>query len=387
MHFVIVIDDLGEGGAERAAHNLSNYLIREKFEVTFILLKNYIIYPVHKDIKVISLVENFTKIDRRLVTPLFYFQLKKILKQYEPTSTCIISYNNVSIFLLGLFKRYHPQYICLMSLQFSFRHYASSFIKEWIIKPIMLRIYSYYDHILVVSEMIKDEIGQYNLNSKISVLVNPVDTKTVVKKSLEECVIEDKASFRFVNIGRFHHQKNHELLIKAFALIKNSDVRLYLVGQGQLEKELKTLCIELGVENQVHFVGLQLNPFKFLKQSDCFVLSSNFEGFPNVLVEAMACGLPIISTDCPTGPREILAPKTLNNNIVLQKGEVDYAEHGILVPLDDVNALSKAMQAVLDNVDIKEKYAHKGFVRAQDFDINVIFSHLSQISKEIFLIR
>jgi N-acetylgalactosamine-N,N'-diacetylbacillosaminyl-diphospho-undecaprenol 4-alpha-N-acetylgalactosaminyltransferase len=379
MHYILVVDDLGEGGAERAAHNLSNYLISEKHQVTFIFLKNYIIYPIHKDINVIYLKEDFTKIDRRLVTPFFYSPLKKILSGYDASSTRIVSFNNVSSFLVGIFKKYHPQYTCLLSIQSSFIHFSTSWLKRSIILPLMLHTYNYYNHIIVVSSKIKKETEKFKFKDKVSVIVNPVDIKMVEQKCLEPLKLEDNSKFRFINVGRFHPQKNHVLLVEALALLKRSDVCLYFVGQGQLESSLRTLCNELKIEKQVHFVGLQLNPFKFLKQCDCFVLSSDYEGFPNVLIEAMACGLPIVSTDCPTGPREVLAPNSLKQSSFIQQGNIEYAENGLLVPLQDSHALSKAMALMIENQSLRSQYAQKARERAQDFDIHKIFSHFENI--------
>ena len=369
---------MGEGGAERAAHNLSNYLISEGNRVTFVFLKNYIIYPIHKDVEVLYLNEDFST-DRRLRTLFFYVPLKKIIKKYDAASTCVIAFNNVSSFLVGHFKKNNPAYTCIVSIQCSFTYFTTSWLKRRIIRPLMLYAYSQYDHILVVSANIKNETTQFSFKDKVNVVVNPVDIKTIQQKSQELVALKDNAHFKFINVGRFHPQKNQAILIKAFALLNRRDISLYMVGQGQLEMELLNLCKALGIEKQVHFVGLQLNPFQYLEQADCFLMSSDFEGFPNVLVEAMACGLPVISTDCPTGPREILSPKTLTTNSALKEGAVEYAEYGILVPTNDAVALSKAMFEVLNHAGIKEKYADKAFVRAQDFDVHRVFKNIEQL--------
>jgi len=121
----------------------------------------------------------------------------------------------------------------------------------------------------------------------------------------------------FVNVGRLTEQKGQAALIRAFAHVhtKLKDTYLLIIGEGQKRQELEQLIIELDLTNHVLLTGHQPNIYPFLRISDCFVLASLYEGFPNVLLEAAATGLYIISTDCPTGPREIIAPDTFGQEI------------------------------------------------------------------------
>ena len=135
-------------------------------------------------------------------------------------------------------------------------------------------------------------------------------------------------------IGRLNPQKRFNTLIAAFAsLSATRPARLAICGVGPLEQALKDQAEALGVADRVSFLGFQDNPLKFLKRADLFVLSSRFEGFGNVLVEALACGVPIVSTNCPHGPAEIL----------------DNGRFGRLVPVDDAAAMAEAMNAMLDD--------------------------------------
>jgi glycosyltransferase involved in cell wall biosynthesis len=160
-----------------------------------------------------------------------------------------------------------------------------------------------------------------------------------------------------ITIGRHVAQKDHETLIRAFALARQHvPARLVILGQGPLRRELEQMAQDLSIADSIIFAGWSSNPFAWLSRSDLFVLSSRFEGFGNVIVEAMACGLPVISTDCPSGPREILRD----------------GNDGVLVPVGNVDALASAITDVLSNERMRSHLARKAVQRATDFDISVI---------------
>ena len=126
--------------------------------------------------------------------------------------------------------------------------------------------------------------------------------------SLSKTDIEiKKRRFTFVTVGRLDNGKNHRLIIEA---MKSIEADLWIIGDGELREELLSYIKELNLNDKVYLLGKKENPFAFLAKADCFVFTSNHEGFPNVLVEALACSLPVISTDCKSGPREILSPKS-----------------------------------------------------------------------------
>lgn len=133
-----------------------------------------------------------------------------------------------------------------------------------------------------------------------------------------------------VHVGSFKYQKAHDVLLKAYAQSEQL-YPLLLVGQGKLLKEQAALANSLGLTNKVFFLGFQKNPYPYIKNAKLMVLSSRFEGFGRVIAESLALGTPVISTDCPSGPREILP---LNN----------------LVPVDDIEALSQKIDSALDRL-------------------------------------
>ena len=153
---------------------------------------------------------------------------------------------------------------------------------------------------------------------------------------------------RVVTVGSFKAQKNHHLLLKSLTLMVDGGVRLMFVGTGEGEARLRAAASELNITDRVIFAGFHADPTPFYMTADLFVLSSDYEGFGNVIVEALSCGLPVVSTDCPSGPAEIL----------------DNGRFGRLVPVNDADALSQAMTQALAQPHDKDLLK----ARARDFD-------------------
>lgn len=136
---------------------------------------------------------------------------------------------------------------------------------------------------------------------------------------------------RIMTVGSLKKQKNHALLLQSLALLRDPEARLMILGQGELESRLRALAADLGIAGQVIWAGFHADPAPFYATADLFALSSDYEGFGNVIVEALSFGLPVVSTDCPAGPAEIL----------------DGDRYGRLTPVGDAAALATAMQVAL----------------------------------------
>ena len=176
------------------------------------------------------------------------------------------------------------------------------------------------------------------VKAKSFVLPNPVDDSF-----LQEAYQQRQQIRRIVTLGRLNQQKNHKLLIEAFARVceqnrGKQDLELCIYGEGEEKDNLLELSKSLGVQDKVHLCGRTTNPVKTLSEHDIFVLSSDYEGMPNALMEAMAVGIPCISTDCPTGPADMIREK----------------ENGLLVPMRDVDALVYALEYYI--ADAKRAY-------------------------------
>jgi glycosyltransferase involved in cell wall biosynthesis len=229
------------------------------------------------------------------------------------------------------------------------------------VKPLVKRMYKFASSIVAVSEGIKtDLIQNFSVNEdKIRIIYNPIDIQRIHAESQISLGKEgwDTPFAKVIAIGRLAPQKGFDLLIEAFSqIVTETDARLFILGDGPEKNTLKKRVKALGMSERIYFMGFQKNPYQFLSRADIFVLSSRYEGLPMVLLESLACGVPVIATDCESGPREIL-----------EGGRV-----GLLIPKEDTGALAGAMSEMLKNREQRKKFAILGKRKAKEFSIEKI---------------
>jgi glycosyltransferase involved in cell wall biosynthesis len=193
--------------------------------------------------------------------------------------------------------------------------------------------------VIALSQGIKDDLVN-NLSclpSSVTVISNPFELDKIKNLSLECGGLLDDDSDYIVYIASLIKRKRHEDLLSAFSKINDKKIKLVLVGKGGEERRIKSLAVELGIENRIVFWGWDSNPYRLLKNAKLSVLTSEAEGLPRVLVESLAIGTPIVSTDCPSGPSEVLVG----------------AFKKFLVPVGNKIELTKAIDlALIDYPDI-----------------------------------
>ena len=203
------------------------------------------------------------------------------------------------------------------------------------------RSYPHADQIVTVSLEVADSLRQFLSvpKDKVKVIYNPVvspDLFERIGQLVSHPWLEQNLSPVILAVGRLTKEKDYPTLFKAFSLVRQvRPAKLLILGEGEERANLERLAVELGIQNDVSMPGFVDNPFAFMAKASVFVLSSAWEGLPNVLIEALACGCPVIATDCRSGPREIL----------------DNGRYGRLVPVGDHEALAKAILDALDNPD------------------------------------
>jgi glycosyltransferase involved in cell wall biosynthesis len=204
--------------------------------------------------------------------------------------------------------------------------------------PLLARTYPWAEAIIAVSIGVADDLSTLAEipRERILTIYNPVVTPDLEEKSRALC---DHPWFApgsppvLLAVGRFTAQKDLPTLLRAFARVRRiRPVRLLLLGEGEERTKLEALVRELGVAADVALPGFVLNPFPYMARAAMLVLSSLHEGLAMVVIEALACGCPVVSTDCPSGPAEIL----------------EGGRYGALVPVGDVEAMAKAIHAALD---------------------------------------
>lgn len=204
---------------------------------------------------------------------------------------------------------------------------------------------------------------------RVQVVYNPVVTQQILDMSNAKVdlpwLVKDGRQL-ILAAGRLTKQKDFATLLRAFSLVQlKINARLVIMGEGELRADLEQLIAEQGLNESVLLPGFVDNPFVAMKQADLFVLSSAWEGLPNVLIQAMACGTPVVSTDCPSGPAEILGN----------------GKWGRLVPMGDVQALAQAMLYTLkekEHPDVANRAAYFSVERAADEYLRVLLPDTTQ---------
>jgi N-acetylgalactosamine-N,N'-diacetylbacillosaminyl-diphospho-undecaprenol 4-alpha-N-acetylgalactosaminyltransferase len=357
----ILVNDLDSGGAERVISTLLG-MLNSKYEITLFMMHDIIFYDIPKDIEVVviegSNIEDsgFIKL---LKLPIMALRYRKLNKDSTLSLSFLSRSNYINSFakLFGMKAKVIVSERAMPSLQYNGSLQGS--INRFLIKT----LYKRADVVFANSKGNSLDLSNNFKIDDVKVIYNIFNISRIVNLSKRYTILENSDRFNFITIGRLDEGKNHQLLIRA---VKDVDANLYIIGDGVLKDELKDLIKELELEDRVFMLGKQKNPYKYISKADAFVFGSKREGFPNVLIEALACKLPVISTDCPSGPREILSPES-DINIKL-KDDIEKAEYGVLTPLDRADKMTEAMELIKNDKELRDSYIEKSLKRAMDFD-------------------
>ena len=410
-NILILINTLKLGGGSqtvvsRLAKGFMNFGYKVKYLI-FFPLKPYIkvdspIYSLNekhggwiknKENKLKSIIRRSKRlIDLTVIFPRIF---RDFCKKNE--INLIISFmedaNLISILSRKLFKNITKLIVSLRSNpKFSYKGFFDNLIYT---KLLIKKLFKYSDFVVIPSKGMKKVLIDLGCeNSHLKTIYNPnnIDKyielsnvnieKILNNKNLISDVI--KNSFNFITIGRFEKVKGHLFLIKAFyeVIKKYPKIHLMLIGEGHLKLEILKYIRSLKIEKNITILGVKNNIFPYLKIADCLILPSITEGFPNILIEALSVNLPIISTDCESGPREILT-NNIGFNVSLKYPFL--GEYGILTRPFSLNdepklkfplfnsekSLADAMKLVLKNPELIERYS-RGIERAKIFHTDEI---------------
>ncbi|QOG12080.1 glycosyltransferase [Arcobacter sp. FWKO B] len=342
-NILIFVPNCNQGGTERVAIRLSEMFSDENIENCIVTLCDNQL-PYKYEGKHYHLETSGNKLSRFISS---YKKLKKIVQDEKITHIISMGeYPNILNALMGQ----DVKKIARITNSFS-----SLTIKNWLVYLLTKLFYRKLDMIITPARYLENELQDFfGIDAKVNTIYNFLDIQKIEIYKKEK---RDKK--RIIHIGQLVEQKAQHYLLESFAKVKEQveDVELLIIGKGEREEELKALTKQLKIENDVKFLGWQDNPFYWLQNSDVFVLTSLWEGMPNVVIESMACKCPVISFDCPSGPNEIINKPN---------------ENGILVEVGDVDKLTKDIVKVLSDDEYRQELSENAYLRALDFDIGKI---------------
>lgn len=300
--------NLGGGGGERVISILLNNIDRTLYDPGLVILKesgsNAFLKDLKEDISV-----HFLGIKTRIKIsfPLIVFKLIQLCKKERPD---ILFFGSGQInALLSPFIPFFPKHIKCIARE---SNLPSLFEKYFIIKFFYKHCYvNFYSVIVQSDDMYHDLNVNFNIpNSKLIKINNPVDVSHIENKLLEtsSTIKKKHDKFNILVAGRLTYQKGFDLLIEELANLKNKDFQLIILGDGEDKEMLIALSNKYNLTDKIQFKGNVENPYLYMKVADLFILSSRFEGFPNVVLESLVCGTPVLANNCLGGINEIIKP-------------------------------------------------------------------------------
>lgn len=360
---VFIPSGLGGGGAEQVVLNLAQGFKEREFKVDLVLLRTSGVFmaKIYSEIQVIDLG---VKTEQPRLALRKLLALMRYLRREQPTVLFAISdTDNIAMWakrLTGVSTRV----ITVLQLPFSL---ILEWMKSRLKRYLTVESYRWVDGIVASSQGVANDLARTaNLSlENIKVIYNPMVIAEILEKSKEPITHPWFASGEppvILGVGRLVKQKDFPTLIKAFSLVRQHlPAKLIIIGEGEKRPELEALVDKLDLGNEIDLPGFQMNPYAYMARANIFVLSSIFEGFGNVIVEAMVVGTPVVSTNCESGPAEILAN----------------GKYGNLVPIRDVEALANAIVTTLNKPPNSEILQQ----RARAFSLNSIITQYLEIAE------
>jgi len=336
VRIAIFISSLDGGGAERVMVTLANGFAQRGHRVDLVLVKAVgpFLKEVHSSVRVVDLKAS------RVLTSLP--KLVGYLRRERP-AVMLSALHHANVVAIIARKVAGVPCRLLVSERSNYSMTLQNAKTAWqrLVMGMVRATYPKADGVIAVSNGVAEDLKR-NIPLPadfVHVIYNPVVTEALLaaKDEIPDHPWLCNDDFQVImSVGRLSPEKEYAQLIQSFALIRaHRPVKLIILGEGDLRADLELLVSKLGLEGEVDLPGFKGNPFSFLRMAKVFVLCSKWEGLPNALIQAMACGTPVVSTDCPSGPGEIL-----ENGL-----------WGRLVPVGDVDALAAAIVSTLDETN------------------------------------
>ncbi|HLU00090.1 MAG TPA: glycosyltransferase family 4 protein [Burkholderiaceae bacterium] len=366
MNILLLVSSMHAGGAERVAATLSRGWVQHGHRVTLVPTftgKGKLFYPLHPDVKLTWLADHLGRLAQTPLVPLVKLRaLRKLVKQEKPD--VIVSFlTNVNVMALMATRGLNVPIIVCERTNPAVSSSASSGLQR-----LRRLLYPHASMVTVQAEGSVSAMKQLVPNMKrLAVVPNPLPPDLPLPESREPAA---SGRQRLVAMGRFVSSKRFGPLITVFERLaaRFPQWELVIWGDGPLRPELQAMVDGAGLSDRVLLPGRTQQPWKELQAADLFVLTSEVEGFPNALIEAMALGLPCVSVDCPSGPREI----TLDGQVAR------------LVPLYDEAALEAALSDLMGNPEARQVLARQGARSVRErFGLEQVLVHWDRLFSEV----
>jgi len=367
---VFVIPALTSGGAERVMTRILQYMDRKRANVHLLLFREMGAYlnDVPPDVTIDTLVNSKHYYILRWT---IYFKYKRYISVLKPdVVVSFMWYPNFVVLLEKWIGRGRHKVIVSERTTLAFTR--GSRLVGWLRRCGTRLLYPKADRIIALTKQMRQELMSAApiRPDRVKVIYNPVDLERLKIKA-EEPVHHtwfDPSRPLILSIGRLTIEKGFKHLIGAFGqVIERNAPYLVVLGEGNERASLEGLIKRLDLKDRVHLPGYEKNPFKYLSQCTLFILSSINEGFPNVLIEAMALGVPCIATRCATGPEEIITDG------------VD----GVLVPPADEASLADAITRLIQNEGLRKRMGEAAKKKAKEFRVGDIVTQYEDIMDEV----
>lgn len=359
IKIIFFLSNLAGGGAQRTIVNLLRNINRDSFSICLTLLNlnnNDPFLPlVPKDVKIINLKSRARN---------SIFKIRKLIKTNKPD--ILLSTLPQVNFAVWLGNKLAGNKAKLILRETNYREKGIN--TSLLYHNIYRKIYNDAHHVIGLSDGVTQHmIKSYGLNpAKVTRIYNPIDIEYIVVKSSESCELHFSKTFKMVSCGRLVKQKNYPLLVRALAILKEKgyqDFELFILGDGPQKLQLEEMICKYNLKDNIRLIGYQKNPFPYMKMADLFILSSLWEGFGHVIVESMVCGTPVLATDCPHGPREIL----------------EDGKYGWLVNNNDHYAMANKLEELILNPNKINDMANKLRNKINTFSVNEITKQYEDI--------
>ncbi|MDA1088024.1 MAG: glycosyltransferase [Verrucomicrobia bacterium] len=342
IRLLLTTSDLSGGGAEREFRTLLEHLDRDRFEMHVALWRHDTEQPPPHDLPLTILRKDRSWHVLRAVRGLAH-----LVDDFKPDVVfSMLQYPNLVTGSALRRARHCPRWVCrfLLSPQRDLRGLKQTWAR---------RVLPRANVVLSCADGLTRELQAFlgTTNVPVQTIRNPLDVSAIRLRSTRSDVqLPDSGGFTIVHSGRFVPQKNQRLLLHAFAGMEDRSSRLWMLGEGPLESQLRSKARELGVADRVDWLGFQTNPYPFYRAADCMVLSSDWEGLPNVILECMVCETPVISTQCPHGPDEL----------------IEDGVTGCLVPTGDMGAMTAALNRLHGDDSLRRKISLAAHAAVED---------------------